>query len=201
MKEKINKMKCLHCKVFFRPDNYNKNSQNYCAKTEACRKESHRASQEKYRKRKNKDPDFRKKEVRRVTKWQKETPDYWKKTKKTKKNNPEIVLRDIARGENDGVYELLRDIVQRQEYILLGVIDHILEFKKDGVLRDIIASPLNALYDKGKQLMSSSISNPKKEEYVYDSQRNYRPEKASDDSGGIRVGRSSPCEGKSHQRV
>lgn len=183
---KIKKKKCDHCNNFFVPDKYNYHVQSYCSKSE-CRHASRIASRRNYRRKDtNRTPEKRKKESKRIKKWQKTHPDYKNRQKNAKKKSEEPVLRDIAPTEN----LILRDIAQLQKAVsLIPILQNKITYYQcvtaglasslsGECLRDIIGGQLDRYYDIGNRLF---LSKDKKHESNILNERNNSYEKQSSD--------------------
>jgi hypothetical protein len=74
------RVKCRHCKRFFKPDHRNGNRQKYC-KAPECRKASKVASQQKWLQKPENENYFTGHiNTKRVQDWRKQNPDYWKRS-------------------------------------------------------------------------------------------------------------------------
>lgn len=141
MKIKMN-CRCRHCRISFRLDPYNRNSQKYCNRTEECRRASHCAASKKYRDSKKGDASFRRGEIERMEKWRRRNPGYSGRGKEKRKKDD--ALRDIVpEGKSPELLEL-RDIVISQQACFKGLVSFV-----TGALRDDIGMKMNAFYDKG----------------------------------------------------
>src|SRR5438093_9520546 len=80
MKILKNQCKCLNCNALFLPDYRSRARQRFCAKG-PCQKARKRASQQAWLAKPENQNYFRDAEnAARVRRWQKEHPDYWKKS-------------------------------------------------------------------------------------------------------------------------
>jgi len=172
MNKKGKDRKCLHCQDFFPPNNYNAHVQEFCCRTDKCKKASSCASSRKYRKKKQDDRLWKKIECDRVKRYQNKHPDYWKSEKKVKIFSSNLLLRDFAQAQKIDSLPLLRDFVLYYSACLTGFIAHTTDLSDDSLLRDFAFSSLNKFYDKGIALSGERKSQSFKEENYHDSERN-----------------------------
>lgn len=121
---KIKKRPCRNCHSPFEPDKYNHHKQQYCCKSE-CKIIASREKRTKYRNTKKWDLEFRADEVKRVGKWRLKNPGYSQKKAKTDRS-AELPLSETKDSDFDspGIskeVDVLRDLVIRQELILVGM--------------------------------------------------------------------------------
>ena len=174
MNNKGKDRKCLYCKDFFSPSNYNAHVQQFCCLTYECQKAASRASSRKNREKKRNDLSWKKSECERVKGWQKKHPDYWKREKKSKIIFSNTLLRDFAQAQKIDSLPLLRDFVLYYSACLTGFIAHTTDLSDDLLLRDFAFSYLNRFYDKGIALSSGRNINSFKEEDYHDPERNHQ---------------------------
>ena len=152
MKNQGKSRKCLFCQTSFIPDPRNKHDQQYCSKTNECKRESNRAASGRYRQKHRDDKDKKEKECERVKKWQREHPDYWKTKKKAKIISPEALLRDMTQAQKVTSFPLLRDMTLYLYACFSGYVAHATDWNENLLLRDFIATRMNRFYDKGNAL-------------------------------------------------
>ena len=149
MNDKGKSRKCPHCKDFFQPDPYNAHVQQFCCRTDECRKAASRASSRRCRENKRNKLSWKKGECKRVKEWQKKHPDYLKREKNPKQVPSDLLLRDFAQAQKIDSLPLLRDFVLYYSACLTGFIAHTTDSRGDLLLRDTALSCLNRFYDKG----------------------------------------------------
>ena len=172
MKNRGRKRKCPYCKNSFIPDPRNKHDQQYCCKTDECKRESHRAASARYRQKHRNDQKKKAKECERVKAWQREHPDYWKAKKKAKIISAEVLLRDMTQVQKVTSFPLLRDMTFYLYACFSGYVAHTTDWNGDLLLRDFIATRMNRFYDKGIALSSGRNGNLLKKEDYHDPKRN-----------------------------
>ena len=145
----MKKIKCEHCKKLFKPCVYNKYSQKYCSE-ENCKKVSKKAADKKYLAKKRKNPEFRKNESKRVSKWRGQNPGYPKRYRE-KKIHEKNALHDIAKQENDIKYKVLHDIVLSLSLTFKGFMALVLEKE-----HDTLCDFEKAMYIRGLELLKGS---------------------------------------------
>lgn len=181
------KRTCVHCQTKYIPDPYNHYHQNYCGKTENCRKESNRAASCKYRRKsKNRTPEKKKAESERVKKWQRANPGYKRRQRREKKRKKIIegfVLRHFAPNGKGAEIDVLRHFAFRQHVELKGLVSHLFD-----ALRDDIGVIENRLYDIGL-----SVSGFPSEKKI--SNRSSVKKENSNDEGTSRSGPPPPVTG------
>lgn len=172
MNNKGKDRKCLHCKDFFPPGNYNAHAQEFCRLNDECCKAASCASSKKYREKKRNDLSWKKSECEYVKEWQRKHPDYWKRGKKTEKSFSNLLLGDFAQAQKIDSLPLLRDFVLYYSACLAGFIAHTTDQGGDLLLSDNAFSYLNRFYDKGIALSTERNINSFKEEDYHDPERN-----------------------------
>jgi len=150
----IKRKKCRHCKLLFVPDARNRNRQRYC-KLPACRKASKAASQRKWLgKPDNRDYFQGPENVKRVQRWRKNTPEYWKRKRKTR---PEP-LQDSLNGQHtDKTYNnrkfadcALQDLLNMQPSVIIGIIAQLTGY----ALQDDIAMAARRMQQFGNDILN-----------------------------------------------
>ena len=149
MNNKGKDRKCPYCWDFFPPDNYNAHKQQFCRRTDECRKAASRASSRKYREKKRNDLLWKKSECERVKKHHRKHPDYWRIGKNAKIISSDSLLRDFAQAQKIDSLPVLRDFVLYYSACLTGFIAHTTDHGDNLLLRDNALSYLNRFYDKG----------------------------------------------------
>ncbi len=172
MKNKGKDRKCPHCRNYFPPNNYNAHKQEFCCRTDECKKAASCASSRNHREKKRNDLSWKKSECKRVKKWQKKHPDYWQREKSSKKVFGDLLLRDFAQAQKIDSLPLLRDFVLYYSACLTGFIAHTTDLESDLLLRDNALSYLNRFYDKGIALSTERNINSCKEEDYHNPKRN-----------------------------
>ena len=121
---KIKKRPCRNCHSPFEPNKFNHHKQQYCCKSE-CKRIANREKRTKYRNTKKWDLEFRADEVKRVQKWRLKHPGYSQKKAKTDGSAESSLSEnkdsnfDFPRMSKE--VDVLRDLVIRQELILVGM--------------------------------------------------------------------------------
>ncbi len=172
MKKRGKKRKCPYCKNPFDPDVRNQHYQQYCCETNECKRESRRVASARYRQKHRNDKKKKEKECKRVKKWQREHPDYWKTKKKAKIISNDLLLRDIIQAQKVTSFPLLRDMTFYLYTCFSGYIAHTTDWNENLLLRDFIATRMNRFYDKGIALSTERNINSCKEEDYHDPERN-----------------------------
>ena len=122
----IKRKKCRHCHTLFIPDHRNRDRQKYCRLPE-CRNASKAASRQKWLdKPENQDYFQGPENVKRVQRWRKDNPGYWKRKSKT---GPDALQDSLNQQHIDNTYnncqfanDALQDLLNLQPAILIGII-------------------------------------------------------------------------------
>ena len=188
MKKKGKRRICPFCRIKFIPEARTQYSQQYCCRSDECKRESHKASARKYREKHRNDEIWKKKENNRVKKWQQEHPGYWKDKKSKKIIFLDAFLRDMSQAQKVTSFPVLRDMTVYLYACLSGYIAYSTDWDDNLVLRDFIASRMNRFYDKGIALSSGRNINSFKEEDYNDPQRNRKTGTSETPARGIWLG-------------
>ena len=159
--KKIKKKKCRHCRWLFEPDHRNWKKQNYCRKT-PCKKASKKASQKKWLSKPENEDYFRSPDnVERVQKWRENTPEYWKRTKRSIALQDLLTAQPIENKENNSqIYaqpqtHALQDLLMAQSPVIIGLIYNLI----GSALQDDIANTLLRMQQFGQEILFSKTQN------------------------------------------
>jgi hypothetical protein len=155
--------KCLFCGELFRADRRNARHQKYCP-APACRKASKAASQSAWlAKPENRDYFRGPEHVARVQSWRAEHPEYWRRTKGTRRVAPAatVALQDICLTQDLEKTEVLADILQPalqdllldQPAVLIGFIAQF----TGSALQDDIARSTRRLLQLGHDILAGRV--------------------------------------------
>jgi len=95
-KAKPRKRKCKCCREWFRPQPHNAYHQRYCTEPE-CRRASKRASQQKYL-RKYYRLEANERDIKRVRRWRKAHPGYWRRKRQVRRHGFRISLKYVLKS-------------------------------------------------------------------------------------------------------
>ncbi len=152
---KIKKRPCKSCRTCFAPDKYNHQKQEYCYKPD-CRKVAARGKRAKYWRKKKWDLEFRANEVNRVQKWRLKNPEYGQNKSETNPVRPspsESRNAAIDSTQTPQDVNTLRDLVKRQEFIIVGMVSQLV-----GGISENIESFILKCCDKGEEFTEFSDS-------------------------------------------
>ena len=150
----IKRKRCRHCNTLFIPDHRNRDRQNYCRLPE-CRDASKNASQKKWlAKPENQDYFQGPENVKRVQRWRKNTPGYWKRKPKT---TPEP-LQDPLNGQHHDKTDnnclladrALQDLLNIEPSVLIGIIAQLTGY----ALQDDIAMAARRMQQFGNDILN-----------------------------------------------
>jgi len=151
----IKRKKCCNCKDLFIPDPRNAERQKYCCKPE-CRKASKAASQERWLAKPENQGYFSGPEnVKRVQRWRKAHPGYWR----GKRKNKQDALQDSLNAQHAENYDdntqfgidPLQDFLIAQPPVLLGLIANF----TGNALQDDMVMTLKSLQRLGQDIVST----------------------------------------------
>lgn len=159
--KKIKKKKCRHCRRLFVPDHRNWKKQNYCQKG-PCRKSSKKASQKKWLSKPENEDYFRSSDnVERVQKWREDTPEYWKRSKRSITLQELLTLQDTENKENIDQNDAqpqkhaLQDLLMAQSPVIIGLIYNL----TGSALQDDIANTLLRMQQFGQEILFPKTQN------------------------------------------
>ena len=181
--------KCRHCRLLFEPDHRNREKQDYCEKI-PCRKASKAASQKKWlNKPENKDyfrgPD----NVERVQKWREDTPEYWKRTKRSIALQDLLTVQPVENISNIDQKNAhphkgaLQDLLMAQSPVIIGLIYNL----TGSALQDDIANTLLRMQQFGQEILFPKTQNQGGD---YDCKKSNFKAKNSEDTQQLQLGRS-----------
>lgn len=150
----IKRKKCRHCKSLFVPDPRNRNRQKYCH-LPACRKASKAASQRKWlEKPDNRDYFQGPENVKRVQRWRKNTPGYWKRKSPTKSEPLQDLLNRQHADKTVNNFEFadyaLQDLLNIQPSVIIGIIAQLTGY----ALQDDIAMAVRRMQQFGNDILN-----------------------------------------------
>lgn len=155
MKKPLRKRKCRHCHTFFLPDPRNTKRQKYCKNPER-RKVSKAESQRKWLAKPENQNYFKGADhVKRVQKWRKEHPGYWRR----KTSRPENALQEPLIEKNKENHKVTSSLGQSasqdslflQPSVFVGIIAQL----KGNTLQDDIASCVRNLQQLGDDILNN----------------------------------------------
>jgi len=159
--KKIKKKKCRHCRWLFEPDHRNWKKQNYCRKT-PCKKASKKASQKKWLSKPENEDYFRSSDnVERVQKWREDTPEYWKRSKRSITLQELLTLQDTENKENIDQNDAqpqkhaLQDFLMAQSPVIIGLIYNL----TGSALQEDIANTLLRMQQFGQEILFPETQN------------------------------------------
>jgi hypothetical protein len=153
----IKRRKCRHCHTLFIPDHRNRDRQKYCFLPE-CRNASKAASQQRWLdKPENQDyfqgPD----NVKRVQRWRKDNPGYWKRKSKTGPDALQDPLNQqhINNTNNNCQFanDALQDLLNMQPSVLIGIIAQLTGY----ALQDDIAMAARRMQQFGNDILNPQL--------------------------------------------
>lgn len=148
----IKRVKCRHCKRFFKPDHRNRNRQKYCKASE-CRKASKAASQQKWLQKPENENYFKGPiNTQRVQDWRKQNPGYWKRS-----HLSDHALQDRLNAQPSEIYKdninfmnrALQDLLNMQPAVIIGLISSLI----GSPLQDDIAKTLSRMQQSGQDIL------------------------------------------------
>jgi len=153
----IKRKKCRHCKSLFVPDPRNRNRQKYCH-LPACQKASKSASQQKWLAKPDNRDYFRGPEnVKRVQRWRKNTPEYWKRKCQTKSEPLQDPLNRQHADKTVNNCEFadcaLQDLLKIQPSVIIGIIAQL----TGCALQDDIAMALRRMQQFGNDILNLQL--------------------------------------------
>jgi hypothetical protein len=186
---KIKKKKCRHCRRLFVPDHRNRKKQNYCQKG-PCRKASQKASQKKWlSKPENEDyfscPD----NVARVQEWREDTPEYWKRAKRSTTLQDLLSVQPVENNENIDQNDAqlqkhaLQDLLMAQSPVIIGLIYNL----TGSALQDDIANTLLRMQQFGQEILFPKTQN---QGGKHDYKKSYFKTKNQEDTQQLQLDRS-----------
>jgi hypothetical protein len=158
MSVKSTRRKCLCCRKAFTADYRNGHHQRYCSDPR-CRRASHRASQQRWRRKPENVVLYRgEDEVRRVQEWRQKHPGYWKQRSQPagaqpidpEPVNPEQRSRNVPPADCSP----LQDLCRRQDPMLVGLISLV----TGSTLREDIDAILCQVVCKGQNILGPESS-------------------------------------------
>jgi hypothetical protein len=186
---KIKKKKCRHCRLLFTPDHRNWKKQDYCEKA-PCRKASKKASQKKWlSKPENEDYFCSPDNVERVQKWRENTPEYWKRTKRSIALQDLLTAQAIENKENNSQINAqpqthaLQDLLMAQSPVIIGLIYNL----TGSALQDDIANTLLRMQQFGQEILFSKTQN---QGGSHDCKKSNFKTKSPKDTQQLQLGRS-----------
>ena len=150
------KHKCKHCKKLFTPDPRNAHHQKYCSKPD-CQKASKVDSRQKWlNKPENQNYFTGPDNVRRVQKWRKEHPGYWRRKTSGRQDALQDVLRKNTKQKQTinptFTVNALQDVLTHQQAVLIGLISHF----TGSALQDDIALTVSRMQQLGNDILYQS---------------------------------------------
>lgn len=151
---------CLNCNELFIPGARNRHHQRYCTKPQ-CHKASKRDAQQRWLNSDKGTGYFSGEDnMRRVRKWRKAHPGYWKH-KKAQSAEPPIALQDLLNSqviEKPDSSEIsknhaLQDLCFLQPALIIGLISTL----TGSTLQDDIATTSRRLIDSGRDILGKTI--------------------------------------------
>ena len=187
--KKIQKKKCCHCRCLFVPDHRNRKKQTYCKK-DPCRKASKKASQRKWlSKPENKDYFRNPDNVERVQKWREDTPEYWKRSKRSITLQELLTLQDTENKENIDQNDAqpqkhaLQDFLMAQSPVIIGLIYNL----TGSALQEDIANTLLRMQQFGQEIL---FSQTRQQGGDHDCKKSNFKTKNSENTQQLQLGRS-----------
>ena len=146
--------KCRHCKSLFVADARNRHRQRYC-QLPACRKASKAASQRKWlAKPDNRDYFQGPENVKRVQRWRKDNPGYWKRKPKIRSEPLQDPLNQQHADKTDNNREFadraLQDVLNMQPSVIIGIIAQLTGY----ALQDDIAMAVRRMQQFGNDILN-----------------------------------------------
>jgi len=158
---KTEKKKCRHCRCLFVPDHRNREKQNYCQKN-PCRKASKKASQKKWLSKPENEDYFRSPDnVERVQKWREDTPEYWKRSKRSTTLQDLLSVQPAENNENIDQNDAqpqkhaLQDFLMAQSPVIIGLIYNL----TGSALQEDIANTLLRMQQFGQEILFPKTQN------------------------------------------
>jgi hypothetical protein len=148
---KAKKKRCRNCRCLFVADPRKKEKHYYCTKPE-CRKASKTASQKKWLTKPENRNYFRGPDnVKRVQRWRKKNPGYWKRPKKSVALQDQLLSQAFETiGNNDKLETTaLQDLLTAQPPVIIGLIANL----TGTTLQDEIASTLVRMQQSGQDIL------------------------------------------------
>ena len=189
MKPETRRCKCLHCKLLFVPDYWNRGRQKYCS-TPACQAASKRARQQRWLSKSDNQDYFRGAEnAQRVREWRAAHPGYWKRSPRQTART----LQDACSAQpaaNKGIASValpalcagaLQDVCQVQTPLLVGLISKF----TDCTLQDDIVLFVRRLIAKGQDILAQPASRSAKGNTWYDEQKDPAPGSPAASAGAV----------------
>ncbi|MBT3179150.1 MAG: hypothetical protein HN978_21800 [Desulfobacula sp.] len=187
--KKIKKKKCRHCRWLFEPDHRNWKKQNYCRKT-PCKKASKKASQKKWLSKPENEDYFRSSDnVERVQKWREDTPEYWKRSKRSITLQELLTLQDTENKENIDQNDAqpqkhaLQDFLMAQSPVIIGLIYNL----TGSALQEDIANTLLRMQQFGQEILFPETQN---KGGVHDCKKSNFKTKSPEDTQQLQLDRS-----------
>ena len=162
MKSKSSRRKCCCCKEFFLPDYRNRERQRYCSKP-GCQQASKAAAQRRWLAQSANRNYFRDPEnVRRVQRWRKANPGYWKRPGSRSEPGQPTADQRVQPGQAscNGSRDLpraLQDLCITQHPVFVGLISMV----TGSTLQEDIDRTARQLLAKGRDILG--LANPKTE--------------------------------------
>ena len=152
----IKRKKCHNCNKLFRPDPRNATRQKYCRKPR-CRQASKAASQQRWlQKPENQNYFCGSENVKRVQRWRKVHPRYWRRNRKNKSDAlQDRLIAQPTENNSDNVkftHDALQDFLIAQPPVLLGLIANF----TGTALQDDIFRTLQHLQQLGLDIANNS---------------------------------------------
>ncbi|MBT6338969.1 MAG: hypothetical protein HOJ48_06690 [Desulfobacula sp.] len=187
--KKIKKKKCRHCRWLFEPDHRNWKKQNYCRKT-PCKKASKKASQKKWLSKPENEDYFRSSDnVERVQKWREDTPEYWKRSKRSITLQELLTLQDTENKENIDQNDAqpqkhaLQDFLMAQSPVIIALIYNL----TGSALQEDIANTLLRMQQFGQEILFPETQN---KGGVHDCKKSNFKTKSPEDTQQLQLDRS-----------
>lgn len=148
----IKRIRCRHCRKFFKPDHRNRSRQKYC-KAPECRKASKTASQRKWLQKPENENYFKGPiNTLRVQDWRKQNPSYWKRS-----NLHDHALQDRLKAQHSEINKdnanfkniALQDFLNVQPAVIIGLISNLI----GSPLQDDIAKTLSRMQQSGQDIL------------------------------------------------
>ncbi len=153
----IKRKKCRHCHTLFIPDHRNRDRQKYCRLPE-CRNASKAASQQKWlQKPENQDYFQGPENVKRIQRWRKDNPGYWKRksNKKPKPLQDSLNQQPIDKTNNNSGFAdcALQDLLNGQPAVLIGIIAQLTGY----ALQDDIVMAARRMQQFGNDILTPKL--------------------------------------------
>ncbi len=142
--------KCKHCGELFTPDPRNATRQRYCSQPE-CRRASKSSSQRRWLEKPQNQDYFRGPyNVKRVQRWRKEHPGYWRK--KSMALQDPLIVQPIENNDDTGdfVHHALQDSLVLQPAVFVGLISQL----TGCALQEDIARATHRLQQLGNDILN-----------------------------------------------